>query len=392
MYSQASRIISHLAATCSLTSISEHLDVSGIDFLVEAEAVLLQESIAVLERYLPCLTSAPTSPLETRRIILQRCGDFDARALRDALDMLPSQIVNTYKKECLRYVTVDLGHLTAAVYYRPESIDTFFIRTGQNIHVLLSGASDGVRELMRLCREVATRITESSGAVSLHAACADHPLGGVLLLGPSGSGKTSVLVHLLLSKLGFQFVCNDRALCTNAGDYFAAFGSPLPVRLSAGTLRNCSSLLEFAASKRYERSQQIDYEHLAASELRAVFVGDTEMKFEMAPSELASALRCGRVAKTHLAVIMVPNFNAEVSAVQIRRLGEAETRMKLSCELRTPIDNMWPTPWIEPRSPNFDGWDAAIQGLAMLPAYEVTFGEATSSKECGLAVATILGQ
>src|SRR5436309_2053518 len=121
MSSQASQIICRLTATHGPSS--EHLNLAGIDFLVEAESVLLRQSIAVLERYLPSLPSTATLPLETRRIRLQRWTEVDARALRDALDILPSQSINTYKQECLRYVDVALGHSTAAVYYRPGSVD-----------------------------------------------------------------------------------------------------------------------------------------------------------------------------------------------------------------------------------------------------------------------------
>jgi hypothetical protein len=67
------------------------------------------------------------------------------------------------------------------------------------------------------------------GMAELHCACVAKNQKGLLLAGPSGSGKSTL--SLALTQAGFEFLSDDRTLCSLRAGKLSAWGMPVSPKL-----------------------------------------------------------------------------------------------------------------------------------------------------------------
>lgn len=359
------------------------LRIAGLRLLVQCPPQLAARCARVLEHYFPgTLSDPPAAPDRTIQI-----GTHPRAALQRVRDSLLAQGVATpvevYKSETLLAV----GAAPLQVFASPAAAPPrLYWRQGAVIAIAVEDAAHAEREVLRIARELATRVHESRGGVALHAAAAGLGGQGVVLLGRSGAGKTTLLLQLLKHARDAGFICNDRALCRVHDGVMTVFGSPLPVRFSAGTVNAEPTLCDYLRGTT-ERPQPAS---LALLQGRQVATGSDgiELKAELSPLELCGLYGARAVEGAPLALLVAPRFDAGATHAAARTLAPDALRDLLHQERRTPVDTMWPTPWIEPRDASLSAqWDG--EALAALPAFELRFGPCSGADAVALLVSRL---
>jgi hypothetical protein len=354
--------------------------IAGFSFEVSGTPESVSQSRSVMGHYLPGSIGTATGDADRSIELSILPQELLDRARSELMGSGKVQVHNVYKSERL-FSAMSEGRL---VYFScPPSDSRLYWRGQTHLHIL-SAAKGAGREVLRLSREVATRMHESRGGVSVHAASVALAGQGILLAGPSGSGKTTLLLQLLKHARA-QFLCNDRALVRMEEGCAVVYASPLPVRLSAGTVNSEPGVIRLLQAGNTERRQLQEYESLVGKQV-VLNPDGTEAKADLSPLEVCDLYGACAIGESPLRLMIVPTFDSSADSTSLSELSEDEAREVLAGELRTPIDNMWPEPWIEPGTDVNRSW---MYRLDAIPAYRLRFGP-TSGAGVAQAVSDLL--
>ncbi len=282
--------------------------------------------------------------------------------------------IRAFKSEMVVYGTLKVGHCSFEGFYSDRRPDVVYLRNANSISVIADQAcNEAERLLLRLVREIVTRVLETRGMIAFHGGA--QVVGrdcGALIVGPSGSGKTTLLIHLA-DLFSARFLCNDRVIVDPSTGRL--FYSPLPVRIGLDAARHWRALQRLVSSgetlERPHSCEAINY----VSNGRARDLDIENIKIELNPVEFCRLSKTSAVSSCALSMIFVPRFSSSPKVV-LRPLSRNEVIQHLKNECRTGYDQMWPNPWIENRPPiHLDAIEDAIHDLAKrVPALELQYG------------------
>lgn len=179
-----------------------------------------------------------------------------------ALAALPSRPVTLYRSSD--------GHIpdwnNAMGYTAPWGLDRLIVNphtgsqivvAGRHVRVLNPNLRLGVRDAIRVIKQLVTTTFEADGAVVLHAAAFAVDEGAVALVGSKGSGKTTTVLAAVAS--GATLISNDRlyAWPTNSQTTVVGWTDPLRViDASPEAPKRMIPLIQYAHNDRSQVTEQ----------------------------------------------------------------------------------------------------------------------------------------
>jgi energy-coupling factor transporter ATP-binding protein EcfA2 len=320
------------------------VSVADLTFGIECSPCLIDGVSSVVNHYFCNFLSAPQLHDDRTIKVCVVAQERMLLAIQELAEVRGCTQIRSYFSNLVKCVVVK----GESIFFSDDTqFPRIYFKRGREVYAFCAeiGAS---REILRLIREVSTRMHESRGGISIHGASVEVKDAGVMLVGPSGSGKTTIAINLMAG-LGAKVICNDRSLVNlNDSGTLKVFASPVAFRISAGTLKSSAKLRKLVFSGETERKNEISEAHLSGGHI-AFDQGGREIKAELTPLELANLFTVPRVHHATLKLGIIPTFEPSIRVPVIENLSHSQIHSAIQLENRTISDPIWPSPWIEPR-------------------------------------------
>lgn len=364
----------------------------------------------------------PVGCIQSHAVQMHLFGDIDTKNLAQLCNFLPLNQSKAIKKINLFVKQVDviddwfrlvilhgrsMGrrviHFTREVdvfdcgadsrYFLDRDAGIITISSGSNRFLLLGPKGDKARFVRWILLDSHRAFEESRGSVALHAGALAYDDIGIILLGPSGAGKSTLLTGMLSCLPNCSFLCNDRIIVSRDVSHFVF--SPLPVRLGLGGAASWERYVTYLiVNSEFDQNARVELARIqaftkAGRGALAVSFGSNE-KIALSPSQFCEIVGCESITSAKSGVIILPSIDLNTVCVQLHSVTSREILSLLCSECRTPIDNVWPEEWLEPRTDlTHSTTRATLASLAQLPAIKVCFGpqclqEAVTDVACWL--------